>query len=438
MENTLKVNKKNDNTSKTVILLGASFETNNLGVSALVCGAVSSICNSFPEAKILLLDYGIKKSTKKVVINCGIKEVEKVNIRFSKKIYHYNNIAFLILLAITYKLIPYFFLKNKIIKTNKIISTIVNANIIGSIAGGDSFSDIYGFERLIYTSLPQILVLLLGKKLVLLPQTYGPFKSLLSKIIARYIIRRSAKIYSRDFEGIRRVRELIKNNHKGISFCYDLGFVMEPKIEAIRIPHWLNNRLNKFTIIGLNISGLLYIGGYQKNNMFGLNVNYRELINNIIQYFIDNRDTRIALVPHVFGGNKIIESDFAASKEIYCSIKSIFKDKIFLVEEKYDQHEIKAIIGNCKFFVGSRMHSCIAALSQYIPAIGLAYSYKFMGVYKSIGIEDLVIDLCETNEKTALLKLDKLYKTKDKISNRLKENIPGAKRSVMSLFESLL
>jgi polysaccharide pyruvyl transferase WcaK-like protein len=39
------------------------------------------------------------------------------------------------------------------------------------------------------------------------------------------------------------------------------------------------------------------------------------------------------------------------------------------------------------------MHACIAALSQCVPALGLAYSNKFSGVFETIGVGSLVIDL---------------------------------------------
>jgi hypothetical protein len=44
-------------------------------------------------------------------------------------------------------------------------------------------------------------------------------------------------------------------------------------------------------------------------------------------------------------------------------------------------------------FIGSRMHACIAALSQGVPTVGLAYSDKFRGVFESLGLERLVADL---------------------------------------------
>ena len=51
---------------------------------------------------------------------------------------------------------------------------------------GETVSVIFmGFKRFIMGTLPDIIILLLGKKLILLPQTYGPYKSFLSKKIAK-------------------------------------------------------------------------------------------------------------------------------------------------------------------------------------------------------------------------------------------------------------
>ena len=47
----------------------------------------------------------------------------------------------------------------------------------------------------------------------------------------------------------------------------------------------------------------------------------------------------------------------------------------------------KAVIGQCDFFIGSRMHACIAALSQGVPCVGVAYSMKFAGVFDTVGME---------------------------------------------------
>ena len=55
----------------------------------------------------------------------------------------------------------------------KIISEV---DIAVAVSGGDSFSDIYGLSRFFYVALPQLLITIMGKKLVFLPQTIGPLK----------------------------------------------------------------------------------------------------------------------------------------------------------------------------------------------------------------------------------------------------------------------
>lgn len=58
----------------------------------------------------------------------------------------------------------------------------------------------------------------------------------------------------------------------------------------------------------------------------------------------------------------------------------------------------------CSFFIGARMHACIAALSQCIAAVGIAYSKKFKGVFETVGVADLVADP-RTMEKEELIKI---------------------------------
>jgi len=161
----------------TVGLIGASFVTKNLGVAALACGTAASVFHSYPNARLFLIDYSIEPATYKVKHPGGIAMVELVNIRFSKQFYLRNNIAYLLILALCIKILPSCRWRTRLLRQNIVLKAIHEADIIGAIAGGDSFSDIYGLRRLIYVALPQILVQLLEKPLVLLPQTLGPLKA---------------------------------------------------------------------------------------------------------------------------------------------------------------------------------------------------------------------------------------------------------------------
>ena len=436
MTQTNTMNSESNNSWPKIGILGASFATNNYGVTALGSGTVASICHSFPKARIYFLDYEKEAANYQVTHADGITTVELINLRFSKQFYLRNNIAYLLFLVLSARMLPSRKWRARFLRRNHVLKNIQEADIIGSIAGGDSFSDIYGIGRLIYVALPQILVLLLGKPLIVLPQTLGPFKSLFAKAIARYILNRAQIVYSRDKESLSLVRGLLGGDNKKLEFGYDMGFALDPFIRDERIPLCFVENDDVSPLIGLNISGLLYMGGYTQNNMFGLKVDYRQLIHEIIGYFVKKHNARIVLVPHVFGVDE--ESDLIATQRIYEATGHRLRSHLRSIEEGYDQRELKAIIGKCGFFIGSRMHACIAAFSQCVPAVGLAYSQKFRGVFESIGMEELVIHLCEHNEKAIIPLLDRLYERRKDLRAKLEAKIPVVRKSVLQLFNGAL
>jgi hypothetical protein len=219
-----------DKKNPKVCLLGASFGTSNMGVNALTAGTLKAFFERYPKGELFLFDYGKESVAYNFQTNDRKVTVRLVNIRFSKKFYLSNNIALLIVLALFSKFIPIGRIRKKILSSNFCLRQVAEADIVVSMAGGDSFSDIYGLSRLLYVSLPQILALLMGKKLVLLPQTIGPFKGTVAKGIARMILKRAAMIYSRDREGLGETRDLIGSNYSDekVRFCYDVGFVVDP------------------------------------------------------------------------------------------------------------------------------------------------------------------------------------------------------------------
>lgn len=421
-----------------IALLGASFDTGNMGVSALAAGCMTCILESFPEAEISLLDYGKEEERIPFTYRGGRHiAIRRINMRFSKQFYLPNNIAVLILLALIAKLIPFQKLRKGLIERNGSLREISECNFIGSISGGDSFSDIYGMARMLYSSLPQILVVLLGKKLILLPQTIGPFESRIARAIARFILRRAQIIYSRDHRGLNDARTLIgRPVPKGeIRFCYDVAFGIDPvRPPQFQFPSVWKQLRDSSPMVGLNVSGLLFMGGYNGKNMFSLGVDYKTLLGHTIDFLI-GKGARVLLIPHVFGTH--CESDALAIEAIYPALESRFGYSIGVVRGNYDYAQIKSIIGQCDFFIGARMHACIAAVSQTIPTVPIAYSDKFIGVMETLGIAECVIDPRTMNEEQMLHIVGRAFEQRMKIRDVLETRMPQVKQAVMRLFEDM-
>jgi polysaccharide pyruvyl transferase WcaK-like protein len=185
-------------------------------------------------------------------------------------------------------------------------------------------------------------------------------------------------------------------------------------------------------IIGLNVSGLLSNAGGKYAQRAAFRTDYDDLILKLIDFLISVKDCSVLLIPHVFGMAK--DSDSVACKRIYNEFCSRYPDRLGLAAGNYDQSQIKYIIGACDVLIGSRMHACIAAVSQAVPAISLAYSGKFVGVMESLGVAQLVADLRRLSEPEVLGLVDSTLDGAAVYRAALRNRIADAKVQVLGLF----
>jgi polysaccharide pyruvyl transferase WcaK-like protein len=420
-----------------ILLLGASFGTGNMGVGALAAGALTVVSQRHPGAEVALLDYGREPTVSAVRVGGRTLAVPLVNLRFSWKLLLPNNVAALLALSLLARGLGAG-LRRWLIRRNAWLRAIAGADAAVAVSGGDSFSDLYGMGRFLYVALPQLLALSLGVKLIMLPQSIGPFRRAPARWIAGFVVRRAQRVYSRDEAGIEEIRKLAGARGKAAHdcFCYDMGFVVEPHPPRELDLGGLDVRRAHGSppLVGLNVSGLLLMGGYSRANMFGLRLDYGALVDRLVALFIDEKNAEVLLVPHVFGDTG--ESDAAAAAALHERLRNRHPQRLHAVRGRYDQNEIKHVIGLCDFFVGSRMHACIAALSQCIPAVGVAYSDKFAGVFDSVGAGHMVADPRRLGLEETVGAVSRAFDGRGAERARLRAAMPGIRARVLGLLDA--
>lgn len=259
------------------------------------------------------------------------------------------------------------------------------SDVVVDIGAGDSFADIYGPKRLRSMFIMKYATHLAMRPLVVAPQTIGPFTRGLSKTLARFSLNRSAVFATRD--------------KLSTACARDLG-VKRPIIEAsdvaLKLPYTAPVKPQGGPLrVGLNVSGLLMAGGYDRKNMFGLKLDYPGLIDNIITSFQSLPEKcEVHLVPHVIVHDKNSpEDDYSASEALARKYPGVKLAPSFATPS-----EAKTYIAGLDFFAGARMHSCIAAFSSGVPVIPMAYSRKFAGLFGSLGYNHTVDCTTETGE----------------------------------------
>ncbi len=426
--------------SPKIWLLGAALESYNMGVRALAESTLKCIFTSWPTAEVILEAYDDEPLLKWTINNREVY-IKKRALFFCKNVFKPNNSYVLLGYAFILKLFPLQWLGKVFKANNSYFKELMEADLIVDITGGDSFSDIYGMKGFINSSLHKLLFILCSKNFVLLPQTYGPFKSNIAKAIAQGLLSRVTAIYCRDLQGLEEVSKLIGKSAKSktIQFMPDVAFVLDPEKPDNTLIEVLEKvKINGGILVGLNISGLLYNLKHLANESFGLKGDYRRLVCKIIRLFMkQHQDTTLVLVPHVYANSNDVDSDPNACEEIYQKMVAEYPERILLVKDKLNHKQLKYLIGCCDFFLGSRMHSCIAAISQCVPTVGLAYSGKFIGVFESAGLADSVADLRTDNEQKILTRVNETFAKRYETAKNLNQIIPQIQDRVLQLFNHI-
>ena len=150
----------------------------------------------------------------------------------------------------------------------------------------------------------------------------------------------------------------------------DPAFVLEPK--ECELP----DGFLPGNTVGINLSPM----AMERETVPGIAFeNYK----NLITYIIENTDMQVALIPHVVwndGDDRI-------------PLRKLFEEfqetgRVVMVED-HNCRELKYMISQCRFFIGARTHSTIAAYSSCVPTLVMGYSVKARGIARDLfGTED--------------------------------------------------
>jgi colanic acid/amylovoran biosynthesis protein len=355
---------------------GAALDTGNFGVSALGISVLAGLLERLPEAQIILFDFGRGRGPLDVRLPIDAGSVQRQGAWFSKRLDQPENLITGALQAAVG------------LQRNPNVRALKEATAALDISGGDSFSDIYGLRRFVLVALRKRLALHLGTPLLLLPQTYGPFRDPRARSIARDILRRADRAWARDPESFQRLRELLGADFDPARHLesVDVAFALpaqrpEPWPPADR--WWIQEG----PLVGLNVSGLLCNDPAVANRL-GLRADVMAATIALIERLLAD-GVRVVLIPHARGGSA--ESDDLACQQVLARMDPT-GTRLRILPDGFGASETKWFIANTDWMMGGRMHATIAALSSAVPVAGIAYSDKFAGVFQRCGVGDQALD----------------------------------------------
>ncbi len=418
-------------------ILGTPVSCGNRGVMALGASLVNLCSLASGGGRVALLFGNRDGQGAWMRIGGEPRLVPVVHSRMSLRTHPRHHFLWILGMSLTYRLVHWRRLRKLIAGATPWIRVVEEADLVGDIRGGDSFSDLYGMRRFVTGFLTAWTVVLIKGSIVQFPQTYGPYESRIARCLARYLLRRSSVVVARDRQS-RKVAQDLLGPAREVLLSPDVAFCLEavrpPQVETV--PE-LAGPIPPATI-GLNVNGLMFHGGYNRNNMFRLTLEYPVFLRSLAIRLLQESTADLLLIPHTFAAAGNVESDNQACVELRAGLPLEFQSRVRVVVREYDQHEIKGVIGMVDFMIGSRMHACIAALSQGVPCVGVAYSRKFLGVFESVGMADWVVDGREVGNEEAISRILELYRRREAVRGPLAIEAARTRSELAAVFGRIL
>jgi colanic acid/amylovoran biosynthesis protein len=403
-------------------VFGAPIDSGNLGLSALGLATLSEIARRIPDVHVSLFDH--RRGVRPLGVRFDETELrgDRRGAWISRRVYRGESLW---TMRAASRFAPTW---------NDNVRAIDAAAGVLDISGGDSFADLYGRQQLDLVILPKQIALQRRRPLVLLPQTFGPFRTRRSVRVATEILDAADQVWARDQASHALLQELLASRYDARRHrCgVDVAFALPERNPGPRLGDLADWFVNGDPVIGLNISGLLAADG--ANDRFGLPADYLDAMVRLVRRLLADTGLRVLLVPHVRGSGN--ESDDAAGARLVNKLDS--PSRVASLPAGLGVDETKHVIARLAWFAGARMHATIAALSSRVPVVGIAYSDKFQGVFDGCGVGHRVLDARRLSAQELADRAFAAWEERSKDAEILVEHLPAVEATVGRQFDEIV
>ncbi len=232
-----------------------------------------------------------------------------------------------------------------------------------------------------------------GKKIICLPQAFGPFNQELSKLFIKEIYPYINLFFAREKESYENLIQIFGNDKKILLFP-DFTSIYKPKLSHSEKEDFKNFK-NKICIVP-NKKMITHTNKKIADN-------YLEFLLNITNQ-LENSGEKVFLLNHEgIGDEEII-------KEIVTKIKHNIE---YL--SNLNANQVKYVIGQSKICITSRFHGLVSALSQGVPAFCTSWSHKYQELLNDYDFDKGLLDVNDAEQ--SYTKIVEIVKDNNKYQN---------------------
>ncbi|HLV42507.1 MAG TPA: polysaccharide pyruvyl transferase family protein, partial [Brumimicrobium sp.] len=250
----------------------------------------------------------------------------------------------------------------------------------------------------------------MNKKVVFLPNSFGPFKGLTVEKQVRSVFNKLDLTYARENVSAESLGELL---NKKIPVEMDLGFFLEKGSQAEALKILKKYNLSKEDkIVGITIRPWRFPGLKNPEEL------YKKYITSVADLVksISEKGYKVALCNQSLGPNSH-EDDRNAIQDL---LKEVNHSNVIWINENLSCDILKAVYSNFYFYVGTRFHSIIFSLTSLVPSIAIGYGgNKAKGIMDDFNLDKYVIQIQDVNSKQLIELFDDAIENYDGIKSSL-------------------
>ncbi len=395
----------------------------NRGDQALALETARIIQETYNSDEIYMMTSGETSQCQKEGLKT-FSDVLKHPSRFSKG----NNISYNFALKIKWGIISIFDLIISVLLLNKITRAIIYPLLKKEtkesltlykncescfVKGGGFMHDYSGGLVGIYTTYYQMYHILLAQKfnkpVYVMPNSYGPFKSKISKSIVNKILNKCKLVTARESISASLEKNGLDIN---IEVYPDLAFFLEEnhKFDVSKYLEDKNIYTDDEQYVAITVRPYRFAGYDNPKEKYD---NYKKEFKKFI-IWLNDKKFKPLLVVHTRA-----ENDHENDERCINEICELIEDKSMLKILKDDNltcRDLKSIYHKCKYVVGTRFHSVIFSVTNKIPTIAVTYGgNKGDGIMKDMNNDIYAIKISELSFETLKDRFEKLQNNSEEV-----------------------
>lgn len=259
-----------------------------------------------------------------------------------------------------------------------LLTDVANADLVVACGGG------YLYHWFTFAGVLLLCAILMRRRLVMLPQSIGPFYHPLQVRLAQIIVQGADLVLTRETISLRRARDLgarVARCEPDLAFAFPAA---PPELAWAWLRWYVPSDLPATMYVGLTA-----IDWQEQNVLFRHQQQYEQ----VLVEFIDRLTAQGAIVV-LFAqtcGPSYAEDDRLVNLRLHRRVRD--QQRVFMINEPLHPSILQALYGCMNYFVATRLHSFILATNAGVPALNIGYLSKSAGILGDMGLAERCLDI---------------------------------------------